>query len=253
VQKPTRRSLGPLIAAYRYRPLRWREMLLYLGLGLLAVGIPLTYGIIQYREGYTNHGELAAITWSRSWFLVAVFAFISCSLLLVHRLRLAGRYIAIHQKGLYLVVQQAFLLRWEEISGIATAAFQPSFFGIRRGVRYRATIFPNLGKPMVVSGPYENLPECITRLKARLYPLLTAELRSTFMDGKWVYFGPVAIQRDTLRFQNKQIPWAEVNRVSIAKGDLVVELVDRSSKRIPVEKIPNIEILLQLIDQGVPS
>jgi len=253
VQTPTRRSLGPLIAAYRYRPLRWREMLLYLGVGLLAVGIPLTYGIIKYRDGYNNHGELAAITWSRPWFLVAVFALISCSLLLVHRLRLAGRYIAIHQKGLYLVVQQVFVLRWEEISGIATAAFQPSFFGIRRGIRYRATIFPNLGRTMVINGPYEKLPECITHLKARLYPLLTAELRPTFMDGKWVYFGPVAIQRDTLRLQKKQIPWDEVSRVSVAKGNLVVELVDHSSKRIPVDQIPNIEILLQLIDQGVPS
>jgi hypothetical protein len=253
VQNPTRKSLGPLIAAYRYRPLRWRETILYLGLGVLAIGIPLAYGIIRYSDGYNNHGELAAITWSRPWFLLAIFALLTCSLLIVHRLRLADRYIAVHQKGLYIKVQQLLVLRWEEISGIASAAFQPSLLGIRRSVRYRATIFPNIGKPIIIQGSYENLPECITRLKARLYPLLTAELKPTFTDGKWIYFGPVAIQRDALRFHKHQIPWSEVRRVSVIKGDLMVELVDQSSKRIPVDQIPNVEILLQLIDQGVPS
>ena len=127
-------------------------MLLYLGLGLLAIGIPLVYGFLQYRDGYNNHGELAAVTWSRPWFLLAGFAMICCLLLVVHRLRLAGRSIAVHQKGLYLVVGQVFVLRWEEISGIATAMLQPSLFGMRRSVRYRATIFPNLGKPISING-----------------------------------------------------------------------------------------------------
>jgi hypothetical protein len=130
---------------------------------------------------------------------------------------------------------------------------QPNLFGMRRSVRYRATIFPNLGKRIVIGGAYENLPECITRLKARLYPHLLSELKPTFMDGKWIYFGPVAIQRDTIRLYKTQLPWSEVKRVSVVKGDLVVELVDQSSRRIPAEQIPNFEILLQLIDQGVSS
>jgi Family of unknown function (DUF6585) len=253
VQNSTRKSLGPLIATYRYRPLGWRETLLYLGLGLLAIGIPLAYGFTRYRDGFNNHGELAAITWSRPWFLLAGFALICCSLLFVHRLRLAGRYIAIHQRGLYIDVQKVYKIRWEEISGISTAMFQPSFLGIRHAVRFRASIIPNLGKPILIQAAYENLPECITRLKARLYPRLIAELKQTFLEEKWVFFGPVAIQRDTLRLHNKQIPWSEVKRVSVAKGSVVVELVDHSTKRIPAEQIPNVEILLQLIDQGVPS
>lgn len=249
----TRKSLGPLISTYRYRPMGWRETAAYLGLGLLAVSIPLIYGFLIYRDGYNNHGELAAITWSRSWFLLAGFALVCSCLLLVHRLRLAGRYIAVHQKGLYLAISQKQILRWEEISGIATAMFQPSFFVVRRGVQYRAILYPNVGKSILIQGAYQNLPECITRIKARLYPRLISELKQTFVDGKWVYFGPVAIQRTSLRLQKKQLSWAEVDRVSIAKGELVVELVDHSSKEIPVAKIPNIEILLQLIDQGVPS
>lgn len=253
MQTSTRKALGPLIATYRYRPLRWREMLLYLGLGLLAIGIPLLYGFLQYRDGYNNHGELAAVTWSRPWFLLAGFAMICCLLLVVHRLRLAGRSIAVHQKGLYLVVGQVFVLRWEEISGIATAMLQPSLFGMRRSIRYRATIFPNLGKPIPINSSYENLQECITHLKARFYPRLISELKPIFMDGKWIYFGPVAIQRDSMRLFKKQHLWPEVKRVSVVKGDLVVELVDRSSRRIPIDQIPNFEILLQLIDQGVSS
>lgn len=242
-----------MIAIYRFRPLRWREMLLYLGLGLLAVGFPLAYGYTRYLDGFNHHGELAAITWSRQWFLLVVLAFISCSLLIVHRLRLANRYIAIHQKGVILARQQIITLRWEEISGIATTAYQPSLFGMQRAIRYRATLFPNIGKPISIHGSYVNLPECISRIKAKLYPRLTTALTPLFMSGKWIFFGPVAIQRNNLRFQKIEIPWSKVRRVSVVKGDLVVELVDKSSKRISAGKIPNIEILLQLIDQGVPS
>jgi hypothetical protein len=253
VQNPTQKSLGKLIAKYRYRSLRRRERLLYLILGLLAVGIPFAFGVMRYREGYNNHGELAAVTWSRSWFIVAIFALICWSLLIVHRLRLADRFIAIYQKGLAIKVQQESVLRWEEISGIATGAFQPSLFGIRRSIHYRATIFPNVGKPIAIRGSFENLPECVTRLKARLYPMLEAALKPLFIEGKWIYFGSIAVQRDALRLHKWQIPWSEVKRISISKGDLVVELVDQSSKRIAVDQIPNIEILLQLIDQGVTS
>jgi hypothetical protein len=253
VQNPTQKSLGSMIAAYHYRSLSRREKLLYLALGLSAVGIPLAYGLMRYRQGYINHGELAAVIWSRPWFIVAVFALICWSLLIVHRLRLAGRYIAIHQKGISIIVQQPSVLRWEEISGIASGAFQPSLFGIRRSLRYQATIYPNIGKPIAVRGSFENLPECITRLKARLYPFLEAALKPLFVEGKWIYFGPVGLQRDTLRLHKLQIPWSEVKRISISKGDLVVELVDHSIKRIAVDQIPNIEILLQLIDQGVTS
>ena len=247
------KNLGSLIATYRYRPLRWREKLVYLVMGLLAVGLPLAVGSTRYIEGYNNHGELAAVTWSRSWFILAIFALICWSLLIVHRLRLADRYIAIHQKGIAIKIQQASALRWEEISGIASGAFQPSLFGMRGDIRYRATIIPNVGKPIAIRGSFENLPECITRLKARLYPILEAALKPLFVEGKWIYFGPVAVQRDALRLYRLQLPWNDVKRVSISKGDLVVELSDQSSKRIAVDQIPNIEILLQLIDQGVTS
>jgi len=253
VQNPTRKSLGPLIATYRYHPLRSQESLSYLGLGILAVTIPLAYGLDRYRYGYNNYGELAAITWSRPWFLLAGFALISFCLLLVHRLRLAGRYIALHQRGLCLALTQTQVYRWEQISGIATAMFQPQLFGIKLSTRYRVTIFPNLGRPVHINDSFENVPECMTRLKASLYPRLTPQLKSEFLVGKWVYFGPIAIQRNNLRIRKLQVPWSKVKRVSVAAGDLVVELVDLSNQRLPVDQIPNFEILLQLIDQGVTA
>lgn len=233
--------------------MRWRETFTYLLLGLLAVGIPLAYGFYRYRDGYNNHGELAAVTWSRPWFLLAIFALICCSLLFVHRMRLAGLFIAVHENGLNLALAHRDSLRWEEISGIATDMLQPGFFAISHAIQYRATIIPNVGKPITLAGAYENLPECITRIKAKMYPRLIAELRPMYSGGKWVYFGPVAIRQDTLRLGKKQFPWTKVKRVSIEKGELVVELFDHPSKRIPLASIPNFELLLQLIDQGVTS
>ena len=39
--------------------------------------------------------------------------------------------------------------------------------------------------------------------------------------------------------------------MDVRKGILVVELVDRRPKKFPVKDIPNIGILLQLIQEGI--
>jgi hypothetical protein len=47
------------------------------------------------------------------------------------------------------------------------------------------------------------------------------------------------------------IPWEKLRSVDVVSGFLVVELSDYSRRKLPVSKIPNIELLLQLIQQGV--
>jgi hypothetical protein len=101
----------------------------------------------------------------------------------------------------------------------------------------------------------ENLPELITRLKAHLYPRLYPALQAGFLAGRAVAFGPVSVQAQGLRMRphNQAItPWSEIRRVTVRSGELMVELKHlqkgNSLARIPVAKIPNLELLLKLIE-----
>ncbi len=252
-RQPTGKSLGRVIATYRYRRTTrlWRWV--YPGLAVVAVVAPFLHAIQRYNYGYTNHGESAAVAWSRPWFILAGFALLTALLSLAVRLRLAQRFIAIHQHGITLALSHKQAYRWEQLSGLVTEIRQPRLFGLSLQPKYRAVLIPNLGAPIRLSTALENLPDLLTRIKANLYPHILPDLKEQFIAGKWVYFGPIAIQRNYLRLRQRQIPWNQINQIRIDQGYLVIELHDLPRQRLAIGKIPNWEILLELIKMGASA
>ncbi len=252
--KPNQRiALGPLIALHRYPPLRWREAILWLAVGLVAVTPPLFYGFTRYQIGYTKFGPAAAALWSRPWYLLSVIVLFVFSLLLIRRLRLIHRYVAVHQKGINLALDQAIMYRWEQLAGISTSTDQFEFLNLPFHPRYHAVLYPNIGKPIPLYDALQDFPELLTQIKAKLYPRLLPGLKTSFEAGQWAYFGPIAINRESFNYKKHPHPWSEVKQLTIEKGALVVELENRAHLRLPVSKIPNLEILLQLIHLGVST
>jgi len=249
----SKKALGQRIAIYHYKPLGTKEYLFYLCLGLLAIILPLGYGWIRFQYGYTKYGEIVAHQWGRPWFILAGFALITSLLLIVHRLRLASRYIAVHDHGLILALSSKNAFRWEQLGGISASITQSSLLGQRFRQRHRAIIYPNVGKPLLLNDSYLGLAECISRIKAKLYPRLLPGLSASFQSGQWIYFGPVAIQAQKLRIHKHEFDWSQVNSIHIESGYMVIEWVNHKQQRIRVSEIPNIELLLQFIHTGVTA
>jgi hypothetical protein len=112
-------------------------------------------------------------------------------------------------------------------------------------------LYPKNRKPIYVKEPFENFPELVTRIKACLYPRLSLTLNAGFQTGECLHFGPITVQNGWIQLKNRRFPWSEVSRVTVRLGDLMVELFSHSIYRIPVSKIPNLEILCELIEAGV--
>lgn len=279
-----RKELGALIAVYRGRPFGRGTWLTYCLLGMAATLTPLGYGSQRFVYGYTKFGLAAATTWSRTWFLLTLLALISSWLLLFHRRREARRYVALHQNGLRLALSGQrpqkkptaqpmrpatgeITLRWEQISGIAVNHVQPHLFGRTLKPRYRAYLYPNLGRPIRLDDRLGRVAELLTQIKAHLYPRLLPELQQSFAEGRWLYFGRLAIHREAIQLRSSPFlrprwhtfPWEQVERLGVADGCLVVELrhlhpYRRSAKiRIPIAQVPNPEILLEIVRLGVPT
>lgn len=253
------RDLGPLAARYPGRPFRRDDLANLLLPGALAVLAPLAYGWWRGSYAYARFGLVAADRWSRPWYLLAAFALGVFLFLVLYRLRLLRRFVAVHQNGIRfrmgtIRVRQ---LLWNEISGITMDVTQERLFGLTVRTIQRAVLLPNLGKPVRLDSSVQDLDELLSRIKAGLYPRLLRSLRDSYQAGQWLYFGPVAVQQQGLRFGHsasgrlqQPIPWAQVSRVSVQSGRLVVEFNGLASRRFPISQIPNLELLLQMMQQG---
>jgi hypothetical protein len=217
-----------------------------------------------------HYGLIAATAWSRPWFFLSGLTLGLLLLVLLYRFYRARFFVAVHKgglrlnlpRGLGLGLSRSYQLTWGEIAGIATDATREQFLSLPGRQRLRALLFPNVGKPIKLDDRLENLPEMVSRIKASLYPRLMPSLFSTFEAGQWIYFGDVAIQRQSIRFGRAHsapppsaIPWSSIQNISIQSGYLMVEFKENSSlpdaQYIPVSRIPNLELLLQLVRQGV--
>jgi hypothetical protein len=253
-----------MAAEYRHHEVAgWLAFMLLLGLaGVMA---PAVYGIQRYQYALTHFGPVAAQHWSRTWFLLAALAAVVLIILLVLRARRVRLNAVVYKNGLLLRggLGPARTLTWRQIAGIAAATHHEYFFGIPLGIRQTVTLYPVLGRSIRLSGELERLPELAARIKASLYRCLTPDLRSAFEAGQWLYFGPVAIQKNALQLQRpwflgygKQLfSWQQVDQITIQNGSLVIKWagspVRPKISRIPVSQIPNVELLVQIIQQGV--
>jgi len=247
------------VAVYNNRPLNRYDLFTLVIPGILSVLIPLFYGFDRARYAAASFGPVAAGAWSRPWYVLALFALLVFLALAFYRLVQRRRFIAVYKKGLHIQLGRARVFRWEEIAGIAFRASRRHFLGIPIQTRYHAVLFPGTGRPVELPGSIQNFPEMVSNIKAHLYPRLAPELHANFQAGQWLYFGPVAIQQTAIKLGSntrpagRTIPWSGVDRLTVQSGYLVVELKDGPRRRLPVSQIPNLEILLDLIQSGVAA
>lgn len=239
--------------------------ILWLVLGML----PLAAGLVFFYYGYTNFGPVAAAAWSRPWLVWGeVFTALIGLLALAGFLRSRPR-VRVYAAGIdisgtdLLLIFRPRRLACVEIGGIAVQAVTYADESTSQNPRaapftaYRVVLFPKKSRPITLSGQSDgkrgiiNIVELSTRLKAALYPRLHAELSAAFRQGQEVAFGPLLASRAGLRFRSsgQAIPWQNVQHVSVRGGYLVVELAPGREKRFSISKIPNPEILLQLIQE----
>ncbi len=269
-------DLGPIVAIYPAWSMRWRRRLGLLLALVLLVLLPGCYGLYLYYYGYTHYGPAAASIWSRSWLAAACLLFLAWLWFLLGSLHLSRRSVILHQNGLqlkgfgWLSSPRTFL--WDQIAGIATenVASRPWLSPTQVVLTtVRLTLIGQNGSRSSLSEScdgsrgIQNLPELITRLKASLYPRLYPPLLARWFGGEWLEFGPVSVQFNALFMRlplgNQTVPWTQIQRITVQSGYLVVELVQSSrpssspsirTYRFSISRIPNLELLLQLINQG---
>jgi len=219
----------------------------------LAVLSPLIYGLQRVQYARVNYGPVAAQEWSNPWYNLSAIALIPLLLLGLRRLRRHHRGVLVYKNGLLIkgIGRRKQYFGWSEISGIATKVIQERFLGFRIRERHQVTLHPSIGKPVKMDPRIPQLDELSARIKAKIYPRLLQELRASLKSGATLYFGQVHMNQHKIRIREKNYPWEQIASIQIQKGMLMIEFGDHQVRRIPVGEFINIDIFLQLIQEGL--
>lgn len=234
----------------RGQPLGWLDLFVgFLPAGL-AVLAPLAYGLWRAAYAYTRFGPAAADAWARPWYLASTLALLPVLGLASYRLHLSRRFVAAHENGLRLRLSPfgGGAIPWEQVEGVAAGAVEERLLGRRLSTRPRLVLYLRGNRRIRLSG-LRNLPALTRQIKSCLYPRLRPALFEQVQSGGWARFGPLAVHRRALWAQGRQIAWERLAGLQARSGFLVVELENGLRLREAIERIPNLELLLEVIER----
>ncbi|HLA98483.1 MAG TPA: DUF6585 family protein [Anaerolineales bacterium] len=244
-------SLGKLVAIYRRRRLGWAAFCSLVLMGIAVVLAPLFYGFYRHYYGYTQHGPVAAAAWSRTWYLIALLGLVIFSIFILNILKKSRQFVALHTKGIRIRASDTISIPWERIRGLSYSTVQPKFMNYHLKPCTRALLFLDNGAFIRLDQHIQEFGSLVDRIRKSLNPILNARIKENFNRGEWVSFGSIMVNQAGLRIDNLYTAWQDIHKISITSGFLVVELANQTEIRIPVVKISNLELMLQIVQAGV--
>ena len=233
---------------YPSRAMNREDWMLY----LLALAIPLGllgYGLWRVYLGYAQFGRAAMVSWGQPWFTSAAWAVIPLFILTVRAVWFARREVLIVEQGLVPYGMGRKPIPWKHIEGLTIDDTRYHLLRLTLRTRYRVRLLPTTGKPITLDDRFDNLHGLAEAIKKRCFPRLLPELRAQLQANQWVYFGPLRFNRTQLEMGKRCVPWQQVHSLHVQAGMLVVELDGNRPVRILSAKIPNVELLLQLVEE----
>lgn len=145
--------------------------------------------------------------------------------------------------------------RWEEVDNLLAAVTRHYTNGIYTGTTHVYTIQKGDGKKIVINDTITNVEIIATQIKQGIYPVLYQKNAQAYNSGKHLVFGPITLSKvEGVIIGKKQFPWDQIAQVRINKGSLNFAKKGGgwfSGATAPVSAIPNLEVLLSIIDQAV--
>jgi hypothetical protein len=247
------KKLGPLVNIYGMPPISWRDFWLRLLPGILGILALLGFGLWRAWYGYTRYGPAAGASWGRFWFLLAATALVPLTWFWWYRIRQTRRMVKVYQNGIRILEagggSRAFL--WHHLAGIAIRKTRERFLWIPLREYIQVTLHPHIGQPVRIDPRTPDLADLSARIKGKIYPRLLKEFRTLRLAGKNLYFGPITMTPVGLTLSDQTFNWNQIARMDVSNGKLTIQMKDGHRIKISVGEIPNVELLIQIIQEGV--
>ena len=145
--------------------------------------------------------------------------------------------------------------RWEDFNSMTSAVTKHYTNGIYTSTTHIYTLVKQDGEKFVVNDTIANVEALATDIRKHIFPLLYEQVAQAYNEGRNCLFGPVKLSKaDGIQVGKKVYPWDQVEQVAIQKGVLSVKKKGGgwfSGASATASSIPNLEVMLSIIDQVV--
>ncbi len=144
---------------------------------------------------------------------------------------------------------QTFL--WDQIKGINTRTVREKFLSIPLRTHQQTILYLVNDQIIRLGDEFKNLSELTDRLKAKIYPKQLTKSREIYHTNQLITFGPLTLSRNYIYIGQRKIALNKIEFIGVRGGHLLIATRINHQERISISEIPNLEILLQLIDEGM--
>ncbi len=235
---------------------RWAARIL--GSVLLLGGILfLGFGLYSGYSAYYRHGPAVVRQNLLLPVSLGLLFLLLGGLILVSALARNGKSIVIYEHGFMLhdrKVDEAW--RWDDLASIRTAVTRQYFLGIRSGNRHMYTLARRDGERLVLDDRVRGVETLADRIREKALPMLYARYVPSLLHGQELAFGPVQVCKEKgIVIGKKTLAWGRIHQAVVENGALTITTVNGQKTprtvRIPVAEVPNVDILLAIIQEMV--
>jgi len=144
--------------------------------------------------------------------------------------------------------------RWEEVAALTAAVTRRYILGIYTGTTRFYTLYGQQNTWLVLKDEYARMEDLAKAIEENTFPILYSRAADQYNAGQTLVFGPVAVNKMEIRLGRKIYPWTEIEGVSLQRGSLKIAPKGGSGHSVAsveVASIPNVSVLLAVIDQMV--
>jgi hypothetical protein len=220
-------------------------------LGFLGLLVIFLIGFSRWKYALTNFGP--AVIWR--WISPTLWIGIGFGLLgivaLVLLLRVGRQEIQISpesftwRKGRKLQVYP-----WKAIQGVYVTSVSYGILDFAWARKTEIVLEMEEGKHLSINQTFENIEKLLENIKRHVYPIMFERLKNNFQQGEPLSFGPLLLTSQGVLNGRKPLRWQDIGKISLEQGSLRFQPVEGSEGpkfTIPVHKIPNFELCLQLL------
>ncbi len=245
-------ALGPLLSEHAARRTRRRAALGGLAiLGLLGALAGLGVAYWRWAFAFSHFGPAVVWRWAAPWAWGAAAAGLLGLLALAGLLRTGSMRVCAHRAGLMVVRgRRRRVVHWSEVQAIRTRALRYSLPALLGRRRTELELALTDGSRLNFGGELSEFDKLVEHAKQYVYPRLLTECIRALQAGQTLRFGPLTIDPKGMRYRRRRLSWDELDEAIVKDGHL--NILPQSQKtarpwRMPVHRIPNVEVCAQLI------
>ena len=252
---PAPRDFGSIISRHSLRKEYRTLAVLLTTIGLSTAILSAAIGIYRWYFAYRHFGPAAVARWSGPAVGLSLGATLVGLLGLACLLHLRGSYARVYSGGILIGRRgKVEKIPWDQISAISMASIRYGLPWFAWGISSKVTFHLKPDGERSLSQSLSNLDQLAITAKKYVYPGLLEQYRNSLQQGDAVQFGSIEITRRELVLGKRHYPWSEINKVSLERGFLSIQI--RSSrlkrgKRLSTQRIPNIDLCFQLMQHFI--